>query len=308
MHSTIRLQTLLNQQVHTILEETLKLLPQEWCDLFPSSSASAWEKVMADLVASNAIRRVRRTEAIIYQWAIAPQLSPLLSIPSATIAQKLVDLLTHGSKPLVRSDPGYKLRAEIWVNCRVTVYAHHLIQIEVSDRALASWLQQVIALPDLELTPSVFRREDSATSNRRSLEGIFPLQAAHARCCSLLRLGEREGLIKIYPADEKSLPQRIDWPNPLSWLQEEGQLRLVHPSERYLLVSGVEVLGDRTFSPSQIHFSERFFAFDAACRILGEIKAHAPQLAQARLGLILFSRHCLAQSLEIQGIEPLCEL
>lgn len=313
LHTAVQLETLLNRHIHTLVKSGLEQFPERYPVLFSLDRADIWKKVLPRLLASDGLTCVRRTEAVVYQWAIAPQISSSLGVPAQAIAQSLVDLLVQPPELPETNDPSKGLEAQIWIDCRVRGYAHQLVQVEVSDRALSTWLQHVIS-PTPETAPEILESVSSASSKistlaERSPATLFPLQAAHARCCSLLRLGEREHLITLHPATEHKPPQWIVAPCPLPWLQEDGQLRLCHPSERHLLRIGVELLGDCNVSLSQISaLREQFHGFEASCRVLGQVKTDDPSLAQVRLGLILLIRYCLAQWLECHGVQPLQEL
>lgn len=310
LYTTVRLETLLNRHIHILVKSVLEQFPEQYPILFFLDRADLWKEILSRLLASDGLTCVRRTKAIIYQWAIAPQISSSLGVPAHDIAQSLVDLLAQSLNP---NAPEGNLEAQIWIGCRVQVYAHQLVQVEVSDRALSTWLQHIISP-----TPgTVFALLESASSASSKISTLveqspailFPLQAAHARCCSLLRLGEREHLVKLHPTTEEETPQGIVAPCPLPWLQEDQHLRLCHSSERYLLKTGVEILGDRNVSFRQINvLKEQFHAFEASCRILGKVKTDDLSLAQVRLGLILLTRYCLAQWLKFHGVQPLQEL
>lgn len=93
------------------------------------------------------------------------------------------------------------------------------LDFQLSDRTLATWLQSLLPLPSLS-TSSLL-----PTSH-------FSLQYTHARCCSLLRLAHREGLIHLSDLDQRQLTA----PNPIPWINElTADLRLVHSAEQNLI-------------------------------------------------------------------------
>ncbi|MEB3181667.1 MAG: DALR anticodon-binding domain-containing protein, partial [Nostocaceae cyanobacterium] len=147
----------------------------------------------------------------------------------------------------------------------------------------------------------------------------FPIQYAHARCCSLLRLAHREGLITLEPEPDNNLfPERIIAPNPLPWLDSDGQLCLVHPAENRLIDKLVQVIDDLYCgSPQQrvnwektaLDLSAAFGNFWADCRIWGELKGNCKNLAQARLGLIMVTQSVFRLLLQdCLGVEAALEL
>ncbi len=122
---------------------------------------------------------------------------------------------------------------------------------------------------------------------------LFPVQYAHVRCCSLLRLGEQEGLI----TSEEAIP----------WLNNRQELRFYHPTELCLISELVKVVDELEWSDSSasmkwekvgLALSQAFENFWCDCRIWGEVKAHSPELAQARLGLVLATQSVLRRLLE----------
>jgi len=169
-----------------------------------------------------------------------------------------------------------------------------------------------------------------SSSQQPPADRIFQWQYAHAHgyaCCSLLRNGDRSGSIALLPNPPSAT---LGWRaiGPIDWLTCEGQLRLVHPAERQLIgqllatVDGLccpdrppqvrtfDVSGERYSHYSRDiavqlvqSLSQSFLAFESACRIWGEVKTQTPQLATARLGLILAVQQILKLLLsEVLGV------
>ena len=69
------------------------------------------------------------------------------------------------------------------------------------------------------------------------MPNLFAVQYAHARCCSLVLLAHREGLIKLREPVPNTSPAfwSVISPNPLPWLNCDGTLRLNYPDERRLI-------------------------------------------------------------------------
>lgn len=141
----------------------------------------------------------------------------------------------------------------------------------------------------------------------------FPVQYAHARCCSLLRLGHRLGLVQL--RDPALNDPTWQWlaPHPIPWRHSDSgaaPLRLVHPRERQLLHQLLDVAeqwqqadADRGFKLA-CRFSQAVLEVDRHCRIFGEIARENPQLAQARLGLVAVSQSALRALLEAKAGVP----
>lgn len=131
---------------------------------------------------------------------------------------------------------------------------------------------------------------------------IFQIQYIHARCCSLLRLGERENLITL----QKNLQYagwQIEQPRSISWLDRENNLWFEEPAEHNLLRQLLTVTDcwDNSdginWSKIALDLSQATAIFQADCRLLGKIKIQAPSKAIARLGLIAHVQYWLQKIL-----------
>ncbi|WP_366931711.1 DALR anticodon-binding domain-containing protein [Nostoc sp. NOS(2021)] len=138
---------------------------------------------------------------------------------------------------------------------------------------------------------------------------LFAVQHAHARCCSLVLLAHREGLIKLTEPVPNSSPAfwSVIAPNPIPWLNCDGVLRLNHPDERRLIAQLVQVIdniecpdvsGYIKWEKVALNLSQAFEKFWSNCRIWGEVKITSPELAQARLGLLMATQSVLRYVLE----------
>ncbi|MEH1932868.1 MAG: DALR anticodon-binding domain-containing protein [Nostoc sp.] len=138
---------------------------------------------------------------------------------------------------------------------------------------------------------------------------LFAVQYAHARCCSLVLLAHREGLIKLTEPVPNSSPAfwSVIAPKPIPWLNCDGVLRLNHPDERRLIAQLVQVIdniecpdvsGYIKWEKVALNLSQAFEKFWSNCRIWGEVKITSPELAQARLGLLMATQSVLRYVLE----------
>ncbi|MEH2058363.1 MAG: DALR anticodon-binding domain-containing protein [Nostoc sp.] len=138
---------------------------------------------------------------------------------------------------------------------------------------------------------------------------LFTVQYAHARCCSLVLLAHREGLIKLREPVPNTSPAFWDVisPNPVPWLNCDGTLRLNHPDERRLIGELIQVVdniqcpdvgGSVKWEKVALNLSQAFEKFWCNCRIWGEVKITSPELAQARLGLLMATQSVLRFFLE----------
>lgn len=233
----------------------------------------------------------QKNATIIYRCAIAHQLTTILKSSALEIAYQLVENIENevSSFAIEVSSPGW-------------------IDFHLSDYCLANWLEQ---LSSFEL--SSFQFSDQNRHLKIDRDCIFILQYAHARCCSLLLLGEQIDLIELKDKQFKQAVWQLS--TPVSWLDKSGKLRSTYPAETYLierLLAVMDNLGDgeskNIFNPIVL-LSEALVAFWDNCRIYGDTSKRMPQLAKARLGLIAATQLLLKISLEeLIGISALVEL
>lgn len=242
--------------------------------------------------------RYENGTGIIYRSAIALRLARSRQLRPLDLAQ------------LFASHLEYRLREAFGDDFTIEVAPPGWIQVSLGDSSLAHWLHF--------FTQTSFPiNSEWVMSGRSSLQQlpadmIFPWQYAHARCCSLLRNGERSGAIALEPNPP---PAILRWRaiGPIDWLAGEGQLRLVHPGDRQLinrLLATVDALCC-PHRPPQVatavqlvqSLSQSFLTFERDCRIWGEVKTQIPELATARLGLILAVQQMLKLLLsEVLGV------
>ncbi len=191
------------------------------------------------------------------------------------LTEKKPGFLTE-KKPgfLTEKKPGF-----LTAHLEIKVVPPGLLLFELTDSGIAVWLQYFCE----ELPLSLVEGDLPFLVT----EDLFKIQYSHARCCSLLRMA---GSDAIFPA-------------PISWQETDGKLRLNHPAERRLIsqiFSTWDFLYFLTATPKEINWqkvatalSEAFQNFYSQCRIFGEVKIENPELAKARLGLILISKYLL---------------
>ncbi|MBW4623757.1 MAG: hypothetical protein KME17_30900 [Cyanosarcina radialis HA8281-LM2] len=249
------------------------------------------------------LNRVRDDTQVVYRSAIALKLSSLCQLPALDLAHKIADNLPTSP------------RSTLDFTVRVTLPSW--IDFQISDRGLANWLQHLIQ-PSPRLwhpSPKLGRgvggegREvfGNSISDRRLNSKLplnfFPVQYAHARCCSLLRLGNSQSLIKI-ETDANESAYSILEPNPIPWLHPEGKLYLVHSAERKLIAQLLWLTdefygaGEHNWRQIAIALSHAMLNFHSSCQIWSEVKTQMPELSQARLGLVGLTRSNLRLLLE----------
>lgn len=261
-----------------------------------------------DLQGQIALRRVDAPMGVVYSSAIAPRLAANLGIPTEDLAIRLAE-----SWPASTAD-----KAD-WADSPLRVAQKHLVQIHLGDRLLAAWLQQ-FTKPAESQSPDLFPElaTDLALPNSAPLthaqlspglfqdelfqDKYFEMQAAHARCCNLLALAERVGLVRFEVSG--AIEGELAWPMPIPWLTAEGTLRTQAPAEQRLighLLDSVDALGsiqhDAAIALAQ-SLSRCVYDFDASCRIFGDVAVNQLELAQARLGLVRAAQQTLRWLLE----------
>ncbi len=246
------------------------------------------------------LHRVKDGYGVTYVSAVALKLEKVW-------AQRAIEIASHLAAAVV-TNPHFT----------ITVSPTGWINLQLTPTGIAHWLQGLCLQRKDGLNVGLRRgdswippcpplkrggeetREPGGDKNRQ----LFEVQYAHARCCSLLRLAHREGLISLVVADSGDLSAEETFP----WLDGDGNLRLSHPAEMAVISQLAGSLdgcwdlhqgGKRTsVLPLTASLSEDLLKFTARCRIFGEVKAENPALARARSGLVMAGRQGLKILLE----------
>ncbi|HEY9876794.1 MAG TPA: DALR anticodon-binding domain-containing protein [Candidatus Obscuribacterales bacterium] len=249
----------------------------------------------------------RLEDDLVYKSAIALQIASLYRLPALEIATKLADYLSLS---------GQESADQPVLNLIIKVVNPGWIYFQLTDQAIATWLQHLIQTPPNLLTQGDFENrgegETVPDSHAQITLSIFPVQYAHARCCSILRLGHQQGIIRLSNHTQKH-SWRVFEPNPILLLNAAGQLHLVHPAERRLITHLLGVLDalsassqatrsgfpcpsgayEQNFVKLGYSLSDAMLNFYRCCRIWGEVQTQTPHLAQVRLGLVKISQSFL---------------
>ncbi|WP_339383885.1 DALR anticodon-binding domain-containing protein [Fortiea sp. LEGE XX443] len=190
------------------------------------------------------------------------------------------------------------------------------IYLELTHPFLATWLQN-LAMEYMSEAGKMGTGEITPKSQSQNPSIEFAVQYAHARCCSLVFLAHREGLIKL----REPLPSpawQLVTTESIPWLNYDNQLCLHHPAERALITQLVRVVDDLVCSDVDdainwhkvsLELSKTFENFWCQCRIWGEVKISSLELAQARLGLVMATQRLLSfLLLEKLGVSAPLEL
>ncbi|PSF37977.1 hypothetical protein C7H19_08375 [Aphanothece hegewaldii CCALA 016] len=227
---------------------------------------------------------------IIYQCSIALKLAK----GNLKLAQEINHKIIYNCLVL---EAKYQLEIEVFCN------NYGLLEFLIKYSEINQWLQK---LPELFLANyplSLFNQHPTDINDE-----IFLIQYAHARCCSLLRLGHLDHLIQLKTLDFHQLtwfwlsPNLVIF-NHIIWQQAEEQeliaqiIKVIDGKDR---VNSIKIASD---------LSNTFLKFEQSCRIWGEVKRQDLTLAQARLGMIAIVQLLLRFGLtEKLGVIPLMEL
>lgn len=250
--------------------------------------------------------RVNECCQVIYVSNVAFILSKFLKIHSLEVAKSLASFYEIDT------------RKEDFI---VTVVQPGFLQLKLTDRKLTDWLQCLpflpLILPNLPL-PGYSNLLGSNSS-------LFTIQSAHARCYSLMRLAQREGLITLEEISANTIKSMfagldialqegniliITHPQPLPWLNDRQQLQF-SSTEYVLVIQLVKAVDDLCLSSQSnlnywaktaLNLSQAFAEFYSQCRIFGETNAQLPKLAQVRLGLVLGTYVVLKLLLQRLGV------
>ncbi|MDY7023519.1 MAG: DALR anticodon-binding domain-containing protein [Cyanobacteriota bacterium] len=191
-----------------------------------------------------------------------------------------------------------------WVEIGVNVTLSGIIAFELTDQAIATWLQQMTQTP---LPLSSFPVSSTEVFIENNDQNLFKIQYAHARCCSLLRLADRDQIIFLAEPSVQTTPALwlFSEPKLIPWLECNRKLRLQHDRERRLisqLLTSFDLdqpASDQKYWKTKANLiSDAFQEFYRQCQIWGEVKLETPELAQARLGLISVTQAVLRYILQ----------
>lgn len=258
-----------------------------------------------------------REQPIVYRCPIPLQLARYNSRSAAELAQQLASLWyqvslrdrpTQVSAVPDRNNDPYLNR--LWQSWTVEGLPTGWLEFVLSDEGLMIWLQGWGEVGcEGQFSPSKW--EIAATErgegqqlfahNTPPAQSVadrgFVVQYHHARCCSLLRLAQQEGIIHQSPSLDQRSPRVIGMLSSLPWHNPQGQWQWQHPTE-YRLLWQLIWLTDRLWGENLEHLSaaealrealslcQVFEAFDKSCRIWGAVNIKTPELAQVRLGLV----------------------
>jgi DALR anticodon binding domain len=314
------------------LHEVLNIQAQNWqIESFSRPTIEAIHRVNTQipLISEIPMKLDANRTPVSYVSAIALLLEKPWGKPAPEIAESLTEKLTQASEASPSKNRPFPLPI-IGQSYFIEANSSGWITLKVSNQGLGKWLEFLIYffqnlpnspdrmndleentrfyLRDLTDPPNSIRNSTYARYPDRNSTDLFFAQHAHARCCSLLRLGRQENLIQLgsFPRGESIIA-------PLPWLDENAVLRCRHPAEQQLILQICQSLDEMTqdifSSPEKtlkrlVGLSQAFCRFYGDCLIFDETKVNQLPIAQVRLGLVDVTRSILKLFLE-DGLDSL---
>jgi hypothetical protein len=251
--------------------------------------------------------------------------SPLLlklsrgeGVSAQILGTQILQTFVHQSKP-------EEFNPKLWIHPKGWLYAGF------NAKNFAKFLQNLITAEPMLLALAQTKEASKIRPSIISSDpALFGLQYAHARCCSLLRLGHQE---KFLPPQD--LEHYFTDCGTSLWQTDSGELRLQTKAEQALLLALLQF--PQSLSPQKVAYGccaptvhgaetrvmwplpqahlrkqamvwgQLFTNFYSDCRLFGDIQTHQPQLASARFALVLIVKKVLAFFLEdiLQMTAPL---
>lgn len=307
------LRTILVNRIQKILHSYEKV---RYSSESTSSGTSSVESPQQEKpgIADIPLNRIQNDNEIQYVSALAFRLAKLWQKPALEIANQVVaelqqlDCSAHSDLE-VSLPPSYQAllqRVEpAWV---IQITSPGWINLRLTEPGLLEWMEFTQAhIPQYPHSISVnmqtYEAKDLSNSTR-----VFEVLYSHARCCSLLRLGEREGLIQLQRVDVLSATsQYIVEPHSLfrsctakrlGWGASAWQLIGQIVDTLDVLTAGERFLSRGEFWKLAFQLSQQFQRFDASQAILGTVKPLCPSIAPSHLGLVLITQALLRLLLE----------
>ncbi|MDJ0508684.1 MAG: arginyl-tRNA synthetase [Crocosphaera sp.] len=220
--------------------------------------------------------RLPKIDSITYRCAIALQLSRHSSLSPITLALEFFDNIQR--QPTPQQDT-------LYLNFNLKLLDSGSLEFTLCDRSLILWLQSWQHLSYAYQKYPIKSREP---------DNLWPIQYTYSRCCSLLRLGEQEKLIKIKNSNFQTNQTSWSILTVIPW--EKLELNQLERSLIAQIVATVDSLEKESNSSEMklgLALSEAFLTFERFCRIFGSLSQTNPQLSQARLGLVAITQYLL---------------
>lgn len=255
----------------------------------PFTSQSLGSKIVLLHSSIESISSSRQTDQVLLTSKLSPIVygSPI-ALVIASYGKKKPGLVAEELSNLLVSSPSeIDRQSDLILFTRIAKSGW--INFYLENKSIASWLET--SLNSISLIPAVDATSSLAIDSSSYQTDLFPAQYVHARCCSLLRLAQRE---KLSIATHKS--------SIACWLDAENNFCLQETIE-LLLLRQIFLAADSFPQESSnwrrlaLNLSEILALFLSECRFLGRVKHRTPQKTIARLKLIALTRYWLGRIL-----------
>lgn len=279
------------------------------------SEINNWQQIVTSLSEKIILLPPQNSSwALVYRCIIALPLANLAKLSPLLVARQLVSLLPSKTEKTVVEE-GLEVAVAVAKSGWIDFYiCDRIISEQHQERNLIIWLDRLVVGMSAQSNQKMLRL--SIKKGKKTTK-LFPLQYIYGRCNSLLKLGEREGLISLEAQKCQYLRWQIKQPSPLNWIDYQGNLCLFCPQAKDLLWQIcliMDYLADSKeyslehWKKFTYKMSEVWLNFIANCGFCGEIQQRNPSVATARLGLISLTHWCLQGILLSQNIIPKKEI
>ena len=152
------------------------------------------------------IQRIFDEKRVIYGSAIALKLASQYKLAPLEIATQLATYL--------ETTTDYNNNAII-LDFIIEVSNSGWIYFNLTNSSIAVWLQHLLEISETFFDH--FKIPEAKNIKLKPNFSFFQIQYTHARCCSLLRLGEQEGLIEMSRDNHQGKFYIVE-PKPIPWL------------------------------------------------------------------------------------------
>jgi len=172
------------------------------------------------------VQLLRRGDEIGYGWAIAQKMAALNGVSAQLIAQDLLPVIQQ-SLACSEFPTWLSVPSHVLPHLQVTAGETGLIRLVLTDTAIAAWCKWAVQTADVVFTKQFSDKGQVSPALK------FRLQHSHARCCSLLKLAQCEGIISSL----QTATGYYQWGESqfIIWLDQAQTLLLQHPSEANLI-------------------------------------------------------------------------
>ncbi len=299
-----------------ILQDTL-LSEENFLGIHPSHSPLLKSRLQTQ---KGLLKRIHKNSQLTYLSAVPHQICVYTNVCAAKVSDILAVQLSGYTSDYACSPIPAGLVAGLLDHIEIQATPSGYLEFRIGDGAIAHWLNcltQPITALFVSADSHALRASSQSQITEHPHRNLFPIQHAHARCCSLLRLAAQQQIIGL------SLPEKpCQWqwmqPNLISWLTIDQSLCTKEVSERQLINHCFAVLdelpwqGDTShhnIQPPPLHrdriinlaqnLAQAFHAMHQQCQIWGDLQEEGRDRLTAHFALILVAQRLLYGLLQI---------